>query len=90
VASCSPYPMVDGGSVTSPCNAVFEPGVGWVGENVGIPPDIEVRMDARAVAEGRDPQLERAIREVLDAVAREGAPAVELPAYPRPARRPIR
>jgi tricorn protease len=90
VAACGPYPMVDGGGVTSPCNAVFEPGVGWVGENVGIPPDIEVRMDARAVAEGRDPQLERAIREALAAVEREGAPAIEIPAHPRPARRPIR
>jgi len=87
VASCAPYPMKDGGSVTSPCNAVFEPGVGWVAENEGVPPDLEVRMDARAVAEGRDPQLERAIQEALDAVSREGLPQVELPPYPRPARR---
>jgi tricorn protease len=87
VASCSPYPMKDGGSVTSPCNAVFEPGVGWVAENEGVPPDIEVRMDARTVAQGRDPQLERAVREALDAVARAAVPDVEIPPYPRPARR---
>jgi tricorn protease len=87
VASCAPYPMKDGGSVTSPCNAVFEPGVGWVAENEGVPPDIEVRMDARAVAQGRDPQLERAVQEALDAMAGGGAPGVELPPYPRPARR---
>jgi tricorn protease len=88
VASCAPYPMKDGGFVTSPCNAVFEPGVGWVAENVGVPPDIEVRMDARAVAAGRDPQLERAVQEVLDALARDGVRPVEVPEYPRPARRP--
>jgi tricorn protease len=88
VASCAPYPMKDGGFVTSPCNAVFEPGVGWVAENEGVPPDIEVRMDARSVAEGRDPQLERAVQEVLDAMDREGTRAVEIPRYPRPARRP--
>jgi tricorn protease len=87
VASCAPYPMKDGGSVTSPCNAVFEPGVGWVAENEGVPPDIEVRMDARTVAQGRDPQLERAVREALDAVARAAVPQVEIPPYPRPARR---
>jgi tricorn protease len=87
VASCSPYPMKDGGFVTSPCNAVFEPGVGWVAENEGVPPDIEVRMDARTVAQGRDPQLERAVREALDAVARAALPEVEIPPYPRPARR---
>jgi len=66
---------------------VFEPGVGWVAEDEGVPPDLEVRMDARAVAEGRDPQLEPAIQEALDAVEREGLPQVELPPYPRPARR---
>jgi tricorn protease len=90
VASCAPYPMTDGGFVTSPCNAVFEPGVGWVAENEGVPPDIEVRMDARSVAAGRDPQLERAVREALDAVTREGAAPVQVPPHPRPARRPIR
>jgi len=66
---------------------VFEPGVGWVAENEGVPPDLEVRMDAMAVAEGRDPQMEPAIQEALDAVSREGSPQVELPPYPRPARR---
>jgi tricorn protease len=88
VASCAPVPMVDGGSVTSPCNAVFEPGVGWIAENVGIPPDIEVWMDARSVAEGRDPQLERGVRELLEALARIGPTEVEIPPYPTPARRP--
>jgi tricorn protease len=72
------------GFVTSPCNAVFEPGVGWVAENEGVPPDIEVRMDARSVAQGRDPQLERAVREA----ARIGPSEVEIPPYPTPARRP--
>jgi tricorn protease len=84
VASCAPVPMVDGGSVTSPCNAVFEPGVGWVAENVGVPPDIEVRMNARSVAQGRDPQLERAVEEVLRRVEAAGVREVEIPPYPRP------
>jgi tricorn protease len=87
VASCAPYPMKDGGRVTSPCNAVFEPGASWVAENEGVPADIEVRVDARSVAAGRDPQLERAVKEALDAVARIAAPEVEIPKYPRPARR---
>ncbi len=58
-----------------------------VAENEGVPPDIEVRMDARSVAQGRDPQLERAVQEALDAVARAALPEVEIPPYPRPARR---
>jgi tricorn protease len=88
VASCAPVPTVDGGGVTSPCNAVFEPGVDWIAENVGVPPDIEVWMDARAVAEGRDPQLERGVRELLEALARIGPTEIEIPPYPTPARRP--
>ncbi len=44
-------------------------------------------MDARSVAQGRDPQLERAVQEALDAVARAALPEVEIPPYPRPARR---
>jgi tricorn protease len=87
VAGCSPYAMKDGGFVASPCNAVFEPGGGWVGENEGIPPDIEVLIDARSAAEGRDPQLARAVREALDALERSGGPEPVVPPHPTPARR---
>ena len=58
--------MIDGGSLTSPDNAIFDPAKNqWIAENKGIAPDIEVRMDTKSVAEGRDPQLERAVQELL-------------------------
>jgi tricorn protease len=85
VRSCSHYPMVDGGGITSPCNAVFEPGVGWIAENEGVPPDIEVRMDARSVAQGRDPQLERGVQEALRMLDAQGTRTITVPAFPRPA-----
>jgi tricorn protease len=85
VASCAHYPMVDGGFVTSPCSAVFEPGRGWIAENEGVPPDIEVRMDAKSVAAGRDPQLERGVAEVLRLLERNGSPAIVQPPFSRPA-----
>lgn len=89
VRSCSHYPMVDGGFVTSPCNAVFDPIRGeWIAENEGVPPDIEVRMDARAVSEGRDPQLERGVAEALRLLAEEGVPPVVVPPFPTPSLRP--
>jgi tricorn protease len=89
VRSCSHYPMLDGGFVTSPCNAVFEPGVGWIAENEGIHPDIEVLMDARAVAAGRDPQLERAVQEALRLLQQQGGrPSVTPPPFPTPSRWP--
>ena len=37
----------------------------------GVDPDIEVENDPTSVLEGRDPQLERGIQEVLKVMAEE-------------------
>jgi tricorn protease len=89
VKSSVHYALVDGGALTAPDNAVFDPIKGeWIAENEGVPPDIEVLLDARLAAEGRDPQLERGVQEVLRML--EAAPPVEVvpPAFSEPARRP--
>ena len=58
--------MVDGGALTAPDNAVFDPITNkWIAENVGVAPDIEVRQDALSLSKGKDPQLERAVQELL-------------------------
>ncbi len=58
--------MVDGGRVTAPDNAVFDPDTNeWVGENKGIAPTIEVRQDAKSLNKGIDPQLQRAVKEAI-------------------------
>ena len=89
VAASSPYATVDGGRVTAPNNAVFDPiNNQWVTENEGAPPDIEVLMDARAVAAGRDPQLERAVQEALRLVDEQGTITVAPPPFSTPSRRP--
>jgi tricorn protease len=89
VAASSPYGLIDGGRVTAPNNAVFDPiNNRWVTENEGAPPDIEVLMDARSVAEGRDPQLERAVLEALRLADEQGTQAVTPPPFSRPSRRP--
>ncbi|MGB3542471.1 PDZ domain-containing protein, partial [Rubrivirga sp.] len=86
VKSSVHYALVDGGALTAPDNAVFDPiNNQWIGENEGIAPDIEVVLDAKSVAEGRDPQLERAVEVALDLLRQEPTPTVEPPAYPRPA-----
>ena len=83
------YPMIDGAFLTAPDNAVFDPLNGvFVAENEGVPPDIEVVIDAPAAAEGRDPQLERAVEELSKLVEQRGAPEVRVPVFPRPARAP--
>ena len=86
VKSSVHYGLVDGGALTAPDNAVFDPiNNKWIGENEGIAPDIEVQLDAQSVAEGRDVQLERAVQEVLKMLKTESTPKVVPPPYPTPA-----
>ena len=37
----------------------------WIIEGYGVDPDIEVDNDPKSVIDGRDPQLERGIAEVM-------------------------
>jgi tricorn protease len=77
------YPqLVDGGSVTAPRLAFWNPDGTWDVENNGVAPDIEVELDPKAVRQGRDPQLERAVQVVLDALKKNPLPKHKRPAYP--------
>jgi tricorn protease len=59
-------PLLDGGFVTAPSSAVWDTAESrWIAENTGIQPDIEVEHDPALVRLGHDPQLERAVAEIL-------------------------
>ncbi len=58
-------PLLDGGEVYVPLSATNGPNGKWIIEGHGVDPDIEVENDPKSVIEGNDPQLERAIQEVL-------------------------
>jgi tricorn protease len=58
-------PLVDGGILTQPESAWWDPEGGWAIENRGVEPDIVVENRPQDLARGEDPQLERAIAEVL-------------------------
>ena len=89
VKSSVHYPMVDGGTLTAPDNAVFDPiNNRWIAENEGIAPDVEVLVDARSIARGVDPQLERAVQTVLDELRSSPRRTVTPPPFSRPSRRP--
>jgi tricorn protease len=75
-------PLMDGGFVTAPSSAVWGPAGEWDAENVGIAPDIEVDQDPELVRQGKDPQLERAIAEVMAALKKNPAKKPTRPAYP--------
>ncbi|MFZ4427807.1 MAG: S41 family peptidase [Saprospiraceae bacterium] len=86
VKSSVHYALVDGGALTAPDNAVFDPiNKKWIAENEGVAPDIEVRLDAASTARGRDPQLERAVQEALKLLEQEPTPKVAPPPFSKPA-----
>jgi tricorn protease len=73
--------LIDGGYVTAPNVAIWDED-GWVVENVGVPPDIEVEQTPAEVIAGRDPQLEKAIEVILEELEANPPPVYERPPYP--------
>ena len=59
-------PFVDGGVMTVPHFRFVDVDNNWSVENEGVAPDIEVELDPVATNEGRDSQLDRAVREILE------------------------
>ena len=74
--------LMDGGSITAPNLAIWTPEDGWVVENEGVAPDIEVEQTPADVIAGRDPQLEKAIEVVLAELKKNPPAMIVRPAYP--------
>jgi tricorn protease len=75
-------PLIDGGRVTVPTFSYYEPDGEWAIEGEGVEPDIEVIDDPALMVDGGDPQLDRAISEVLSALERKAPALPDRPAYP--------
>lgn len=74
--------LMDGGSVTAPNLGFWTAEEGFGVENVGVPPDIEVEQWPAQMRDGRDPQLERAIQEVLAELEKNPREPVKQPPFP--------
>jgi len=74
--------LMDGGRVTSPSFGFFNPQGQWDVENNGVKPDYEVDMEPKAVSEGHDPQLEKAVSLALEELAKHPVPEPHKPEYP--------
>ncbi|MEM8568712.1 MAG: PDZ domain-containing protein, partial [Bacteroidota bacterium] len=86
VKSSVHYRLIDGGALTSPDNAIFDPIKNkWIAENTGVAPDIEVRMDAKSLEKGNDPQIIRAVEELMKQID-ENMLKIERPAFSKPAK----
>ncbi len=76
--------FIDGGRMVAPRGGFFDVNGEWAVEGEGIAPDIEVIQEPKLVLDGKDPQLDAAIKEVLRKLETE---KVELKPEPAP---PIR
>jgi tricorn protease len=79
-------PLLDGGIVFVPESATGSAAGQFVIEGHGVDPDIVVENDAASVIDGRDPQLERGIAEIMQAL--RANPKVLPPRPPDPVKTP--
>ena len=77
------YPtLMDGGSVTAPRYAIYGLHGHWEVEGHGVPPDVEVQVYPKDVAEGHDLQLERAVQVVMEQLKEHPVIYPVIPPYP--------
>jgi tricorn protease len=74
--------LMDGGNVTSPSFGYFSPEGKWQIENHGTDPDVVVEQDPKAVSEGHDPQLEKAVSVAMQELAQHPVQDPAKPPYP--------
>ncbi|NEO99836.1 MAG: peptidase [Symploca sp. SIO2E9] len=72
------HSLIDGSIITQPEYSFWFSDVGWNVENYGTDPDIEVEVMPQEWAQGKDPQLEKAIAIIL---AQLDAHPVQLPDF---------
>ncbi|HEY1189155.1 MAG TPA: PDZ domain-containing protein, partial [Gemmata sp.] len=80
----SGYPvLMDGGTVTAPSFAIWDPEGGFIVENEGVAPDYDVTMTPKDLIAGKDPQLEKAIELALEALKKNPPKKDVRPEYPK-------
>lgn len=62
------WPMMDGGYITIPEEAMYDIKSVWVAENHGIDPDIKVENDPKDLLAGHDKQLETAVNLLMQKI----------------------
>ncbi len=66
VGPATGHRLIDGGYITVPGARLYDNDGHWFWEGEGVTPDIEVWDDPNILMQGRDPQLERVVTEVLE------------------------
>ncbi len=80
VGPATGHMLIDRGSITVPGARLYDNDGHWFWEGEGVAPDIEVWDDPNILVQGRDPQIERVVEEVLKLL--EANPPKMTPAPP--------
>jgi tricorn protease len=75
-------PLIDGGLVNVPEFGLASTDGRWIIEGHGVDPDIVIENDPKSVIEGHDPQLERAVEELMKKVREQPRRLPHRPAPP--------
>lgn len=79
----SGYPsLIDGGRITSPNFGIYDTNGKWIIENEGVAPDIFVEQTPKELLEGKDPQLERTVKQLQEEMKSYKYPATTKPQDP--------
>ncbi|MBX3460755.1 MAG: PD40 domain-containing protein [Planctomycetes bacterium] len=74
--------LLDGGSVTVPTFGIYNTEGEWIIEGYGVDPDIEVVAHPTKLAKGEDPEVDRAVKELLDELKTNAPKPPAKPKYP--------
>jgi tricorn protease len=74
--------LIDGGGITAPRGGFYNVDGEWDVENEGVSPDIFVIQDPKAVIEGHDPQLEKAVNVALELLKTQEVKLIPQPKDP--------
>ncbi len=65
VGPATGHQLIDGGGITVPGARLYDNNGHWFWEGEGVSPDFEVWDDPNILVQGRDPQMEKVVEEVL-------------------------
>jgi len=74
--------LMDGGYISAPNVGFWTEKDGFAIENTGVKPDIKVEQTPKLMIEGKDPQLDRAIAEIMRALKKNPPKKHKRPPFP--------
>jgi len=81
VGPATGHQLIDGGGITVPGARLYDNDGHWFWEGEGVRPDIEVWDDPNALIDGRDPQMERVVKEVMEMLDEHPTEMTPAPPY---------